>query len=169
MTTPDFVMWRALWLGCYYPTPSLLRPTFSPLPHLPYLPHFLPDTPSLLRPTFSGGNHCLTDSCPLLPHTRCRKRPLPQVFCNARANYHVTVFHTSYPSDQRPSPLLPGGGAAAAGDAPRSPTAEELSAEADAVARIVSETACARLVLDRVVMATSGTLLLTWWVTYGTA
>eukprot|EP00955_Chlamydomonas_euryale_P066692 359619-Chlamydomonas_euryale.AAC.8 len=84
-----------------------------------------------------------------------------QVFCNARSNYHVTVFHTSHPTDQRPSPRAPGGGVAAGGAPSRAPTAAELAEEADVVAACVARVASPRLVLDRVVMAASGTLLLT--------
>uniref|UniRef100_A0A7R9VQP7 Uncharacterized protein n=1 Tax=Chlamydomonas euryale TaxID=1486919 RepID=A0A7R9VQP7_9CHLO len=88
--------------------------------------------------------------------------PEASVFCNARSNYHVTVFHTSHPTDQRPSPRAPGGGVAAGGAPSRAPTAAELAEEADVVAACVARVASPRLVLDRVVMAASGTLLLTW-------
>ena len=63
----------------------------------------------------------------LLPHTRAPRLvfsstrhpfhapPLhpwytPQVFANARSNYHCTVFHTSQPSDPRPNPTRADGG-----------------------------------------------------------
>ncbi|KAG1674153.1 hypothetical protein FOA52_015784 [Chlamydomonas sp. UWO 241] len=84
------------------------------------------------------------------------------VFCNARANYHVTVFHTSHPSDQRPEPMSQGGGAPAAGCAAAGPSADTLRAEEVAVAACCSRAQPPRLVLDRVVMASSGTLLLVW-------
>lgn len=88
-----------------------------------------------------------------------------QYFCNARTNYHCTVFHTSHPTDTRPDPFHSSGGLPANPGPPHTrpgPSKELLDAETQAVTRVVKASKPPHLVLDRVVMANSGTLLITW-------
>ena len=90
-----------------------------------------------------------------------------KVFSNARTHYHCTVWHTSHPSDTRPDPFASDGGlnsteaAAPPGQRP-AVTQPVLTAEVEALTKEVAATAAPTLVVDRVVMAASGTLLITW-------
>mmetsp|Transcript_13786 Transcript_13786/g.29733 ORF Transcript_13786/g.29733 Transcript_13786/m.29733 type:complete len:359 (-) Transcript_13786:849-1925(-) len=86
-------------------------------------------------------------------------------FSNARTNYHCTIFHTSHPLDTRADALLADGGVPDLSlpcAKRRGPTSQELQQEADTVRRVAEAGPSPMLVLDRVVMANSGTLLITW-------
>ena len=107
--------------------------------------------------------------------------PGARVFTNARADLHVTVFHFSHPSDPRPDALSRdgfgggggGGGSGGGGGGAEDPAAlpparrpaagaRQLEAELAAAAELVAAAAPFELVVERVVLARSGTLLLLW-------
>lgn len=90
--------------------------------------------------------------------------PSAKVFANPPENYHVTVFHTSHPTDPRANPIDPTGGV----DLTESPsdrrdaTASEIQQELKMVKDIASKIQAPVLQLERVTMAPTGALLLTW-------
>lgn len=67
---------------------------------------------------------------------------VPQVFANARGNYHITVFHTSQPTDPRPDPTRPDGGTDLTLEPHRRrvPTAAEWQNEQEVVRQLVAAT-----------------------------
>eukprot|EP00798_Chlamydomonas_sp_ICE-L_P007782 gene7782-973_t len=91
--------------------------------------------------------------------------PTAKVFSNSRTHYHCTVFHTSHPADPRPNALLPDGGVTDPSSEAwerRASNPAELRREREAMQKVVEGCEPPVLRLDRVVMASSGTLLLTW-------
>ncbi|GBF98403.1 hypothetical protein Rsub_10468 [Raphidocelis subcapitata] len=93
--------------------------------------------------------------------------PGTKVFTNGRSDYHITLTMISHPADPRPNTIAPDGGlpgpaAAAAPAARRGATAAELAAELEAARRVVAAAPPLELQIDRVLLARSGTLLLTW-------
>ncbi|KAI8469452.1 MAG: hypothetical protein J3K34DRAFT_522119 [Monoraphidium minutum] len=94
-----------------------------------------------------------------------------KVFANARADLHITLFQLSQFQDSRPDTLSASGGAnaSAPNEARPAPGRAQLEAELAAAEEVVGGAAPLRLELERVVLARSGTLLLTWSDPGGTA
>jgi hypothetical protein len=69
----------------------------------------------------------------------CKSTAPAQVFSNARADYHITLFHFSHFQDTRPDPLVPTGGADLSVTAQRrpGPSQTQLQAEVEAARRVV--------------------------------
>jgi hypothetical protein len=87
--------------------------------------------------------------------------PSAKTFSNARTHYHCTLWHTSRPTDTRPDPLAVNGGldstllTATPGKRPMV-KATTLAHEKEVLAWEVSRTNKPTLVVDRVLMASSG-------------
>ncbi|KAI8468823.1 MAG: hypothetical protein J3K34DRAFT_295501 [Monoraphidium minutum] len=91
--------------------------------------------------------------------------PGTQLFANAPGDYHCTLFHLSHLYDPRPDTGTAAGGAAAMRLEPRERpqvTPEAYQREWQHVQRLLAATPPPTLEIDRVVMAPTGTLLLTW-------
>lgn len=92
-----------------------------------------------------------------------------KVFSNPPRNYHCTVFHTSHPADPRPNPMQRFGGVDF-GTAPskrRDSSVEEIVMEKQIVHTVVSHSKPPLLQLERVMLAPSGNLIVTWIDPYG--
>jgi hypothetical protein len=124
-----------------------------------------------------AGSQFTNEVCGLLhPNAKVRRASTPvpsrgvltfvamQLFRNTPGIYHITLFHTSDPFDPRPAPLLPDGGTDATQAAHKraAPTAADLALELQAMQQLVASSAAPTLVFERVLLATSGTLLMTW-------
>jgi hypothetical protein len=110
----------------------------------------------------------------LLPHPALPCPALPcsthaQVYVNSRCNLHCTLFHFSHPADPRPDASKPGGGLCeqqpSSAPPPHErpgPTTAVVAHEQAAAGAIAASTTCFQLVVERVLLARSGVLLLCW-------
>eukprot|EP01025_Chloroclados_australasicus_P034078 TRINITY_DN348_c0_g1_i5.p1 TRINITY_DN348_c0_g1~~TRINITY_DN348_c0_g1_i5.p1 ORF type:complete len:334 (-),score=25.96 TRINITY_DN348_c0_g1_i5:483-1484(-) len=90
--------------------------------------------------------------------------PGTDVFANKEEYFHVTLFHTSHPSDVRADPIEPSGGVDLTQPNHRrqEATAGQLKREREEIQDVVEVSKPPKLEIDRAVMTQGGVLIICW-------